>query len=52
VTGGYDIQATCTADGAPESDTLQIRFAESADAMLFRSESVDDSRLFFCGREV
>ena len=52
VPGGYDIQATCTAEGPPTSDTLQIRFAESAKAMLFESQSIADSGLVFCGREV
>ena len=36
--GGYDIEATCTAKGSPEADTLTIRFAESAKAMLFSPE--------------
>ena len=52
VPGGYDIQATCTAEAPPTSDTLQIRFAESAKAMLFESESIADSGLVFCGRDV
>jgi hypothetical protein len=52
VPGGYDIQATCTAEGPPSSDTLKIRFAESAKAMLFESQSIADSGLVFCGRDV
>lgn len=52
VPGGYDIQATCTAEAAPTSDTLKIRFAESADEMQFESETVADASLVFCGREV
>ncbi|MGI8704901.1 MAG: hypothetical protein ACR2JJ_03740 [Sphingomicrobium sp.] len=52
VPGGYDIQATCTAEAPPTSDTLKIRFAESANAMMFESETISDARLVFCGREV
>ena len=52
VPGGYDIQATCTAEAPPTSDTLKIRFAESAKAMLFESETIADTGLVFCGREV
>ena len=51
VPGGYDIQATCTAEAPPASDTLKIRFAESAKAMLFESETIADAGLVFCGRE-
>lgn len=51
VPGGYDIQATCTAEAPPTSDTLRIRFAESADSMLFESESIADTGLVYCGRE-
>jgi hypothetical protein len=52
VPGGYDIQATCTAEAPPTSDTLKIRFAESADGMTFESETIADAGLVFCGREV
>lgn len=51
VPGGYDVKATCTAEGPPASDTLQIRFAESAKAMLFHSKSIADTGLVFCGRD-
>ena len=51
VPGGYDIQATCTAQAPPASDTLKIRFAESSKAMLFESESIADDGLVFCGRD-
>jgi hypothetical protein len=51
VPGGYDIQATCTAEAPPASDTLKIRFAESANAMLFESETIADAGLVFCGRD-
>ena len=52
VPGGYDVEATCTAEGPPASDTLQIRFAESAKAMLFDSKTIADTGLVFCGRDV
>lgn len=52
VPGGYDVKATCTAEGPPTSDTLRIRFAESAKAMLFSSRSIADTGLVFCGRDV
>ena len=52
VPGGYEIRATCSAEGAPTSDTLQIRFDEGANAMLFNSQTIADTRLVFCGREV
>lgn len=49
VDGGYDISARCTAEGPPEDDNLKIRFAESAKAMLFESESIADAGLIYCG---
>lgn len=52
VPGGYDVKATCTAEGPPAPDTLQIRFAESAKAMLFNSKVLADTGLIFCGRDV
>jgi hypothetical protein len=52
VPGGYDVKATCTAEGPPAPDTLRIRFAESAKAMLFNSKSIADTGLVFCGRDV
>jgi hypothetical protein len=52
VPGGYDIQATCTAESPPTPDTLKIRFAESAKAMLFESTAIADTGLVFCGRDV
>jgi hypothetical protein len=52
VPGGYDVQATCTAEGPPKPDTVKIRFAESAKAMLFSSKAIADTGLVFCGREV
>ena len=52
VPGGYDIQATCSVKGPPSADTLQIRFAESAKAMLLSSKSIKDVGLVYCGRDV
>jgi hypothetical protein len=52
VPGGYDIQATCTAEGPAAADLLKIRFAESAKAMLFDSKSIASTGLVFCGRDV
>lgn len=49
VPGGYDIAATCTAEGPPASDTIRLRFAESARAMIFESEAVADAGLVHCG---
>lgn len=50
VPGGYDVQATCTAESPPTADVLHIRFAESAKAMLFDSKTISDTGLIFCGR--
>jgi hypothetical protein len=50
VPGGYDIAATCTAEGPPAKDMLKIRFAESARAMLFESRSIADAGLIACSR--
>ena len=52
VPGGYDIAATCSAEGPPKSDTLHIRFAESAKAMLFDSKTIASKGLVFCGLDV
>ena len=50
VPGGYDIAASCTAEAPPRDDTLEIRFAESAKAMLFESNTIADAGLVYCGR--
>ena len=50
--GGYDIQATCSAKGGPQSELLKIRFAESAKAMLLDSKELKNTGLVFCGRDV
>lgn len=49
--GGYDIEATCTAEGPPTGDELEIRFAESAQAMMFESDLIADAGLIYCGPE-
>ena len=50
VPGGYDIAARCTAEGPETDDEIEIRFAESAKAMLFESDAIADSGLVYCGR--
>lgn len=49
VDGGYDIAARCTAEAPERADTLRLRFAESAHAMLFDSEVIADTGLVYCG---
>ena len=49
VPGGYSIAARCTAQGPERADRLEIRFAESARAMLFDSQSVAAAGLVRCG---
>jgi hypothetical protein len=49
VPGGYDIAAVCTAESPPTADKLNLRFAESATAMLFESETIADVGLVYCG---
>jgi hypothetical protein len=51
VPGGYDIAASCTAEAPPKDQTIRIRFAQSAQAMLFESDAIPDSGLVYCGRE-
>lgn len=48
VPGGYDIAARCTAEGPATSDTLKLRFAESARALLFESRTIADAGLVRC----
>jgi hypothetical protein len=48
VPGGYDIAARCTAEAPPVNDTLKLRFAESARALLFESGSIADAGLVRC----
>jgi hypothetical protein len=49
VPGGYDIAARCTAEGPERADTIRLRFAESARAMLFESDTIADAGLVYCG---
>ncbi len=49
VPGGYDIAARCTAEGPPQDDVIRLRFAESAQAMMFESDSIADVGLVHCG---
>ncbi len=49
VASGYQIAARCTAEGPPTDDVLEIRFAESAQAMMFESNSIADAGLVYCG---
>ena len=51
VPGGYDIAATCTADGPAKPETIKLRFAESAQAMLVDSDTIAGVGLIYCGRE-
>jgi len=48
VLGGYDVAARCTAEGPPTDDTLKLRFAESAKALLFESKTIADAGLVLC----
>jgi hypothetical protein len=48
VPGGYDIAASCTAEGPAEDDALRLRFAESARALLFESSTIADAGLVRC----
>ena len=48
VPGGYDVAASCTAEGPPEDDTLRLRFAESARALLFESRTIAEAGLVRC----
>ena len=51
VPGGYDIAARCTAEAPERDDVLKLRFAESAGALLFESESIADAGLVRCAGE-
>jgi hypothetical protein len=48
VPGGYDIAASCTAEGPPRDDALKLRFAQSARALLFNSNVIADAGLVRC----
>ncbi len=47
--GGYDIDAICTAEGMRNNDTIKLRFAESAGAMLVESKTFRPIGLIRCG---
>ena len=47
VPGGYDITAMCRAEGETSKDTIKLRFAESAHAMLVQSKMWDVG-LIYC----
>ncbi len=48
VPGGFDIAASCITGDAPKDDSLQLRFAESAKALLVESRVVGDAGLVRC----
>jgi len=50
VPGGYDIAAICTAEAEETKDTVRLRFAESARAMMVGTDTVlEDVGLVYCG---
>lgn len=48
VPGGYDIAASCSSRGEQREDRLQLRFAESANGLLFDAEHISDTGLTRC----
>ena len=47
--GGYDLAASCTAEGAdPRDDLLELRFSVSAGGLLFDSENLGNAGLIRC----
>ena len=48
VPGGYDVSARCTAEAPERDDVLKLRFPESAEGMLFESDSIADAGLRAC----
>lgn len=46
--GGYDIAATCTAEAPPAPYNIEIRFAESARAMLVSGGPMSSAALIAC----
>lgn len=48
VPGGYDVSASCTAEGPAANDRLRLRFAESARALLFESRTIANAGLVRC----
>lgn len=52
VPGGYDIATMCTAEGEETRDTLRLRFAESAKAMMVETDKMlQPTGLTWCGPE-
>lgn len=51
VAGGYDLDATCLAEGQASEETIQLRFAESAGAMLVESKTFRPVGLIRCPSE-
>lgn len=47
--GGYDIAARCLAEGTRSRETIKLRFAESAGAMLVESKTFQPIGLIRCG---
>jgi hypothetical protein len=48
VPGGYDVVARCTAEGPERDDRLELRFAESAGALLLESRTIAGTGLVSC----
>jgi len=48
VAGGYDVAASCTAEGPPAPHAIEIRFAESARAMLVSGGPMNAAALIAC----
>lgn len=50
IPGGYEVKATCTAEGPPTAYDMQLTFAESAQAMLIAGGPwAPDPGLLYCG---
>lgn len=49
VEGGYDVAAQCTVEGRTRDETIRLRFAESARAMLVEGEGFAGTGLIYCG---
>jgi hypothetical protein len=48
--GGYDIAAQCPAKEPVHTDLINLRFAESARAMLVESNAIKPTGLIYCGK--
>jgi hypothetical protein len=51
VPGGYDVDATCHAEGSQTDEVIKLRFAESANAMLVESKTFQPIGLIRCEGE-